>query len=54
MIFESLLLFKSLIATAVEVYKFHALTTRNKEKTLQWSYNVKASKLKCDSFKLPK
>ena len=26
---------------------------RNKEKTLQQSYNVIASKLQCDSFKLP-
>ena len=51
-IFESLL-FKSLIVTTVEVYKFHALTNRNK-KTLQWNYNVIASKLQCDSFKLPK
>ena len=37
-----------------EVYKLHALIKRNKERTLQWSYNVIASKLKCDSFELPK
>ena len=34
-------------------YKFHALMNRNKEKTLQWSYNAMASKLQFDSFKLP-
>ena len=38
----------------MEVYKFHALKNRNKEKTLQWSYNVIASKLQCDNFKLLK
>ena len=47
-----LLLFQSLIVTAVEVYKFHGLINRNKEKTLQWSYNVTASKLQCDNFTL--
>ena len=51
-ILESLLLFKSLIVTAIEDYKFHALINRNKEKTLQWNYNVIASKLQCDSFKI--
>ena len=54
-IFQSLLLFKSLIVTTVDVYKFHALTrNKNKEKTLKWSYNVIASQLQCDSFKLLK
>ena len=43
-----------LIVTTVEVYKFHALIIRNKEKILEWSYNVIASKLRCDNFKLPK
>ena len=58
-IFESLLLlllllFKSLIVTTAEVYQYHFLINKNKEKTLQWSYNVIASNLQCDSFKLPK
>ena len=52
-IFKSLTLFKSLIFTTVEIYKFHALINRNNEKTLQWSYNVILSKLQCDSFQLP-
>ena len=52
--FKRLLLFKSLIVTTAEVYKFHALINRSKEKTLQWSYNVIASKLQCDTFKLLK
>ena len=47
MIFESLLP-KSLIVTTIEVYKFHALINRKKEKTLQWSYTVIASELQCD------
>ena len=42
------------MVTTVGVYKFHALIYRNKEKTLQWSYNVIASKLHCDSLKLLK
>ena len=55
-IFESLLLllFKSLIVTTAEVYQYHFLINKNKEKTLQWSYNVIASNLQYDSFKLPK
>ena len=51
--FENLVLFKSSVVTTAEVYKFHDLMNRNKEKTLQQSYNVIASKLQCDSFKLP-
>ena len=51
---KSLLLFKSLILTTIEVYNFHALINRIEEKILQWSYNVIASKLQCDNFKLPK
>ena len=51
--FKSLLLFKTLLVTTVEVYKVDALINRNEEKTLQWSFNVIASKLQCDSFKLP-
>ena len=39
-VFESLLLFKSLTVTTVEIDKFHALINRNKEKALQWSYNL--------------
>ena len=39
-LFGSLLLFKILIVTTVEVYKFHALINGNKEKTLQLIYNV--------------
>ena len=35
------------------VYKFHALK-KNKEKTLQWGYNVIALKLQCNNFKLLK
>ena len=42
------------IDTTVEVYKLHALINGNKEKTLQWSYNVTALKLQCDGFKLLK
>ena len=38
----------------VEVHKFYALTNRNNEQTLQWSYNVIALILQCNSFKLPK
>ena len=53
-IFESLLLFKSLTVSTAEVYKFHAAVNRNKEKTLQYSYNATGSKLACDNFKLPK
>ena len=41
------------MVTTVEVYKFHALINSNKEKALKWSYNVIASKLQGDSFKLP-
>ena len=33
-IFKSLLLFKSLIVTTAEIYKFHALVKRDKGKTL--------------------
>ena len=53
LLFKSLL-FKSLIVTILEVYKFYALINKNKEKTLQCRYNVIASKLQCDRFKLPK
>ena len=37
---ESLLLFKSLKVTNVEVPQLHGLINSKKEKTLQWSYNV--------------
>ena len=54
-IFKSLLLlFERLIVTTAEVYQYHFLINKDKEKTLQWSYNVIASNLQCDSFKLPK
>ena len=43
-IFESLLLFKSLTVITAEVYKFHAAVNRNKEKTLQYIYNATGSK----------
>ena len=49
-----IILFKRLIVTTAEVYQYHFLINKNKEKTLQWSYNVIASNLQCDSFKLPK
>ena len=43
LMFASLLLFKSLVVTTVEVYKFNVLVNRNKEKALKWSYIVIAS-----------
>ena len=49
-----IILFKRLIVITAEVYQYHFLINKNKEKTLQWSYNVIASNLQCDSFKLPK
>ena len=39
------------IVTIIDVYKFHALINRNKEKTLQWNYNVTITMF---SFKLLK
>ena len=44
-VFKSLLLFKSLIVTTVEVNKFHTLINRNKEKNTAMMLNVIASKL---------
>ena len=38
------IIIQNLIITTVEVYKFHILINRNKEKTLRWSYDVIASK----------
>ena len=43
--FKSLLLFKSLIATTVEVYKFHALINRNKEKNTPMELQCSSSKI---------
>ena len=43
--FESLLLFKRLIVSAVEIYKFHVLINRNKEKNT-------ALELQCNNFKV--
>ena len=44
--FESLLLlFKSLLVTIIEIYKFHVSINRNKEKNT-------AMKLQCNSFKI--
>ena len=42
------------MVTIVAIYKFHALTNRNKEKTMQWSYNTIVSKLHYDSVTLCK
>ena len=44
-LFKSLLLFKSLIVTTIEVYNFHTLINRIEEKILQW-------KLQCNSLKI--
>ena len=45
--------FKSLIVITIEVYEFQVLINKNK-KTLQWSYNVIASKLQCDQLQTTK